>query len=641
MDNLTSARRLRSVKHSEDAGDGVTSANTWVEFRGLLRYIRPYRARLVGGIFALLFVGLAEGLVALMITPAFDRVLNPASSDALMPLVRLPFGGRTIYLNSFVPHGIHYVWTIFAVPLVVLAFSKSLAEYFGTVEIQRVGFAAVTDLRNELYERVLRQPIGFFNDQQTGRLMSTVINDVERVRSVLSETIATFFRLVFTLFFLTIVLLVISWKMTIFSLLYVPLVLWPVRGFGRRIRRSVESSQTRLGELSQILQETLSGNRVVKAFGMERFEVERFRIAARRLLRDNLRWIRASVVTSPLMDLLAAVVIALLLLYARGQIKIGALTVGAFLTFVYALLNAYTPVKGISSVYQIIEEARGATAQVLTFLALEEEIQERPGARVLPPFSREIEFDDVGFAYAAGPSILRGIHLQARAGEVVAIVGSSGAGKTTLVNLLPRFHDVTAGALRVDGNDIREVTLRSLREQIAIVTQETILFNDTVWSNLCYGQEGLSEERVASAARAALAHDFILELPEGYQTILGDRGQRLSGGQRQRLAIARALLKDSPILILDEATSELDSESEMLVQKALANLMANRTVFVIAHRLSTVRRADKIAVVEDGIIAEVGTHQELMARGGTYARLYEMQFADSDTAPRPAGPSHA
>ena len=292
--------------------------------------------------------------------------------------------------------------------------------------------------------------------------------------------------------------------------------------------------------------------------------------------------------------------------------------------------------KGLGTVYQQFEQAFGATAKVFEYIGLAEEPAVEPGVRALPPFSRIVEFDRVSFGYDPELPILRDISLEARAGEVIAIVGSSGAGKTTLVNLLPRFYPVTSGVLRVDGVDIREVTLRSLREQMAIVTQETILFNDTVWNNICYGRPGLPQERVEAAAKAALAHDFILELPQGYQTMLGDRGQRLSGGQRQRIAIARAILKDSPILILDEATSELDSESEMLVQRALSNLMMGRTAFVIAHRLSTIRRADKIIVLEDGMIAEVGTHQELLAKGGTYARLYEMQFADTDDVATPA-----
>ncbi|MGA8410055.1 MAG: ABC transporter transmembrane domain-containing protein [Candidatus Acidiferrales bacterium] len=609
------------------------------ELRRLLRCLAPHTPALAAGILLMAGMGVAEGLVAFAIKPAIDVVLNPQSSLQKLVLFQVPGTDRIVYMNDFVPARVHHVWSVFALALLFIFLFQAFAEYFGSTLIQYVGLAGITDLRNRVYAKVVQQPVGFFHDNPVGRVMSAVVSDIEQVRSAFSDYLADFFRQIFSLVIFVIVLLVVDWRMAVGAAVLVPLVVWPVGKLTRRIRRSTEKSRARLADLSQILQETISGNRVVKAFGMEGFEIRKFGDAARNLLRENMRWIRAMAATGPIMDVLGAVVVSMILFFARGEIKADRMTIGSFGAFTFALFKAYEPIKRIGGIYQLFVQALGTSAQVFRLLDLPEEKLDDAGAKALPRFSNGVEFADATFMYEDGESAtLKNISLKVPAGAVVAIVGSSGAGKTTLVNLLPRFYTATSGVVRIDGHDVREVTLRSLREQMAIVTQETILFNDTIWNNLCYGRPNMPTEKVVAAAKAAMAHDFITQLPKGYQTLIGDRGQRLSGGQRQRLAIARALLKDAPILILDEATSELDSESELLVQSALNNLMTGRTVFVIAHRLSTIRRADLIAVLEAGTIRERGTHEELLERRGLYARLYNMQFQDAEPASRAAEP---
>ncbi len=400
------------------------------------------------------------------------------------------------------------------------------------------------------------------------------------------------------------------------------------------MRHTTRRGQDKLADIQNILHETITGNRLVKAFSMERWEIARFRKAAHRLFRANLRSVAAVAISSPLMDIFGAIAIALLLLLGREQINHHVFSSGTFLAFIVAVFKLYDPVRKFALFNNNFQQALGASSEIFKFMDTEDDVKEKPGVKPLAPFSRNIRFENVCFSYGSedeeGREILRDINLEVRAGEVLAVVGSSGAGKSTLVHLIPRFFDVTAGKLTIDGVDVRDTTLASLRSQIGVVAQDTVLFNDTVRNNIAYGQPGMSQKAVEAAARAALAHDFIMDLPSGYETTIGERGVRLSGGERQRIAIARALLKNAPILILDEATSALDSESEALVQSALQNLMTGRTVVVIAHRLSTVRRADRIVVLENGTTADIGPHEELMKKLGTYRRLYELQFAEAE-----------
>jgi subfamily B ATP-binding cassette protein MsbA len=419
----------------------------------------------------------------------------------------------------------------------------------------------------------------------------------------------------------------LSWAL----LLFVPVVITSARRIGRSVRTRTRTGQDKLAEIQNILHETVTGNRIVKAFNTELWEILRFKKAAKRLFRANLRSVRIQSISSPLMDTIGAIAIALLLWIGRNEIQHGRMTAEVFITFIIALFKLYDPVRRFAFYYNSFQQALGASASIFSFLDVKDDVKEKVHAGTLNRFKSSIRFDNVGFSYSTEEGehqILHNVDLEVQAGEVMALVGPSGAGKSTLVNLIPRFFDVTSGRILLDGRDIRELTLSSLRRQVAQVTQETILFNDTVRNNIAYGRPDVKAEVVEQAARNALAHDFILRMPQGYDTVIGEKGFRLSGGERQRIAIARAILKNAPILILDEATSALDAESESLVQAALANLVEGRTVLVIAHRLGTIRGANRIAVLEDGRITGIGSHEELLANSPTYQRLYHLQFMD-------------
>jgi len=586
-------------------------------------------------------VGLLDAGRVLLIGPIFDSVLNPGSQAKTMPLFKLPGSERFLDLQQLVPSHFHNPWTMVAFALVAATVLKGIFDYLGTLLVNYAGFGMITDLRDDLYNAILRSSAAFFTRHTTGTLLSTIVNDIEKVQYAMSSVLAEFLQQFFTFVFLAWVVVGLGGKLAWVLLLFVPAILYSSRKIGRQVRRTTRGGQDKLAEIQNILHETITGNRIVKAFGMENWEVGRFRAAARRLFRANLRLVAAFAISSPLMDILGSIAIALLVLMGRDQINRHVFTAGTFLAFIVAVFKLYDPVRKFALFNNNFQQAVGASAEIFRFMDMEDEVREKPRAKRMGKFTRSIQFAEVSFSYDSAedsPVVLHGIDLEVKAGEVVAVVGSSGAGKSTLVHLIPRFFDVSGGRILIDGIDVRDVTLESLRSQIGIVTQETLLFNDTARNNIAYGQPHVSQRKVEEAARAARAHEFICALPEGYNTMIGERGVRLSGGERQRVAIARAILKNAPILILDEATSALDSESEALVQAALQNLMSGRTVFVIAHRLSTVRRADRIVVLDNGTISDIGAHEELMQKLGTYRRLYELQFAEAE-APKAVMPS--
>jgi subfamily B ATP-binding cassette protein MsbA len=601
----------------------------------LIRYAVPYWWQILSSVVLMAAVGGLDAFKYLLVRPVVDRVLNPATGSQNIQLFVIPSTHHPVYLQQFVPAHFTNAWTIVAFALITSTLLKGICDYSGTYLVNHAGFGMITDLRDDLYTALLRRSAAFFSKHTTGTLLSTIINDIERVQYAMSTVLSELLQQFFTFISVAIVVVILGGNLAWVLLLFVPVIVFSSRKIGSRVRHTTRHGQDKLAEIQNILHETIIGNRMVKAFNTEDWEISRFRGAARRLFRANLRSVAATAISSPLMDVFGVVGIALLILIGRARIAHNQMTSGAFVAFITAVFSLYNPVRKFALFYNNFQQALGASSEIFKFMDVEDDVREKPGAKVLPKFTGSVRFERVGFAYANDGEqcheVLHDINLEVGQGEVLAVVGSSGAGKSTLVHLIPRFFDVTGGRLLIDGNDVRDVTLASLRAQVGIVTQETVLFNDTMRNNIAYGQPQVPQKEVEAAARAALAHDFIVALPAGYDTVIGERGVRLSGGERQRLAIARALLKNAPVLILDEATSALDSESEALVQSALHNLMSGRTVFVIAHRLSTVRRADRIVVIENGTIADIGRHEELMTKLGTYRRLYELQFAHADS----------
>jgi subfamily B ATP-binding cassette protein MsbA len=542
--------------------------------------------------------GLASAAIAALVKPIFDEVLP--KGESLGPVAAALLGCYVV---------------------------KGVGGYLSSLWMTEVGQRVVHDLRRALFRHILDQSAAFFSGQTTGRLMSRITNDVGQVQFAVSETIGDLTRESLSMLGYLAVLVYVDARLALLCLTSAPLVVYPLVRLGQRVRRTTRRSQEAQEHMSHVSAEAFAGHRIVKAFGAEAREADKFERASGRLYRTNMSVTRALSVLPPLMELIGGVAFVGALWYGSREITGGRLTQGDFVAFITALFLMYGPAKKLSRVNANLQQALAATDRIFEVLDTHSEVRDRETAVTISGVQQGLEFRDVRFAFPdAEQATLDGVTLEIPRGQTVAVVGRSGAGKTTLANLVARFYEPTDGAILLDGRDLRDITMRSLRAQLAIVTQETVLFDDTVAANIAYGRPDATRAEVEAAARAAHAHEFIQDLDGAYDSIVGERGQRLSGGQRQRLAIARALLRDAPILILDEATSALDAESEMLVQDALDVLMKGRTALVIAHRLSTIRRADRIVVLEHGRIAEAGSHDQLLAAGGAYAKLYELQL---------------